>query len=558
MSWQDYGTLGAGSGYSPNWWDTVITWQSQMSSWPGSVIQFYSRGIAFSVSRIFGVKATEALQNDVIAWLTQWPLPSSFAQAVDTLPAQSACGPLAHRYHSITWSMAQCWFDALAQQFAAARAWTFGSPGDLGAPRPNLNAITFHRANPFVGTVGDLPLAINRDAIKLGSQYYGSPTNPEVDPLQGMIEAITQAAPWNEQVIRLSHPYWTRPTGPNGQPYTPTDVAKVIAGWFPYLPTMPGNNYTWPADPSKWDPNTVLQLYQQAAALLGAAQVPADKLRHVPWGEIPWYTFPWQTVAGSMGDHVASAWLFFTRSMTTSTAHRPVQFSPGPGSTPPNFLNEQWTADPWKSVPWNLMSGIDPSIFRNQRVNQCLADPDAQRRLADMAQHKDCFIGAGPEKFADYLCKQTDGTYKDLAACGAHTTGDCGPGQTWDPNLGKCVDVPVVCQPPSTWDPTSRACVFPGTQGQIPQWVPNVNWACTPMPSCVYEQIAAAVPADQRCPPPGESWPECAPDWLAQHGVALPQQPTQHEPKKDNTTLYVLLAVAGTALVLGGVYAASR
>jgi hypothetical protein len=84
-----------------------------------------------------------------------------------------------------------------------------------------------------------------------------------------------------------------------------------------------------------------------------------------------------------------------------------------------------------------------------------------------------------------------------------------------------------------------------------------MDWNCTPYPQCVYDQIAASMPAGV-CPTAGQTWPGCIPDWLTKLGVNLPAGAIEKPPEKDNTGLYVALSL-GAAVVLGGVlYAATR
>lgn len=360
-----------------------------------------------------------------------------------------------------------------------------------------------------------------------GQMYY--------DPMATFVKAIQTLAATVEAALAAMG--WSAPVGPGGQRYTPADIANVLIGMLPAtgLPTTPNT----------WDPNTLQVLYRQAAALLAQAQLPpgaTDIFRSIPWTTVPWNTFPWAQVTAVATDPAqqANVWRFLIGSLQTAGYQSSQQ---NQSFNVPDFATIDWTTSPgigdvpWGKIPWDK---IDPTVFSHPRVQKCLAEADATVRMAEMMKHSDCFVGQGGDFFADYLCKQTDGTYKDLADC----------------KLPELPENPP-CPSPAVWDPAAKACVLPGTPTQpFPAWVSQVDWACQPSPDCIYMQMEQQVPVAQRCPPPGTAWPGCVPEWLAQYGLAVPEPKEQEKAKETNyTPVLVAVAALSTVLLVGGVIA---
>lgn len=409
-------------------------------------------------------------------------------------------------------------------------SWIAGGHGALGLPYSMVNQ----------GSGAQQSGGINPNAGIWGSITF--------DPTASFIYNLIASWPVIEQMVKQPYPQFQIPAG-----YTSADIGNVLSGWLPYLTA----NYDVTKAPTTWGPegmDALAKAINNAAVLLGAAKVQSDIFRSLPWQRVgtAWTTFPWQaTVVAGNPAATQAIWALIVAAsqppiqVDSATPRRKAVAS---GAVPfdPTIQNigpEVWPPVPFGNIPW---ADLDPSILANVEVQRCLKDPGATARLQDMATHKDCFLGAGVEKFKKYLCPKGDGsgTYEDLSKCGEPTT----------PGLPPAASCPAETTPTQTQ--VGPVCLPSGLP--LPA---GFNWNCAPYPQCIYDQIAALVPAGQTplCPPPGTAWPACIPDLVKQYGVNLPAGPAPAaEPAKDNTGLYVALGLGGAVLLGGVLYAMTR
>lgn len=290
---------------------------------------------------------------------------------------------------------------------------------------------------------------------------------------------------------------WQVPVGPGGTQYTTEDIARVVTGFLPYLAKMPAGSIPatittvppLPTNPAQWG-DMLPALAKSAAELLGVTQVATGNvLQSVPWDEVPWQSFPWPTVKS-----FPNCWSFVQGSLQQQgVTQKPAQPQIYPAPLPPNYtpnLLGDWTTGPWENVPWDQInwSLVDPSIWEADKVQECMKDGDASKRLQEMMKYQQCFIGKGADVFAKYLCKKSDGTYEDLAGCDRTTGTTCPDGQVLvngvcvpTTNLPQCETgyqgfpapgLPMgiaCCEDGSVYDLTSGQCLKPGaTTGTQP------------------------------------------------------------------------------------------
>lgn len=297
---------------------------------------------------------------------------------------------------------------------------------------------------------------VGLDPIKLGPSPEQGSSLAQQDPIVSFV-----AANWNTILQGIpGFPMWQVPVGPTGQPYTPQDIGRVLAGFLPYLAKMPGGlppGVSLPveplptAPPATWMP-LLSVLAKSAADLLGASQVPSGNvLQRVPWDQIPWKSFPWQVFKSC-----PACWEFFQAS-TQVPAKATISPSPSPPlqavsfNHTPNFTTENWQSA-WPNIPWSEIDwgSLDPSILDHSGVKECLSKPGAAERIKQMSKFPTCFTGKGPEVFAAYLCPKADGSYQPLENCGDSLPPlPCPTGTHLDPVTKACIpDTPV--QPPPT------------------------------------------------------------------------------------------------------------
>jgi len=380
---------------------------------------------------------------------------------------------------------------------------------------------------------------------------WGQLGEPAYDQLAGVLGATLGAmAPGLQTQIQSQLPGWQMPNGPNGVPYSPQNVGNVIVGWLPYLSRMPNpppTQTSWPTDLTQWDFGTLANAYRSASDLLRQAQVPQANttvFRSIPWDAVPWQSFPWHVINGAVPPQMLpQVWSFFVNSMNMPNVMRPMTWSAK--NHTPNFFETDWTSGNVSNVPWEAIAWetIDPDLFTDTRVHACFVQDEAaaRARLAQMMDHKECFVGQGPAKFAAYLCKQPDGTYRDLEACSAGPvppTGACLPPMEYNPTTGAC-EAPVpqqgVCREGEFWDTATGRC--------IRYQCPPGQYLDPATGQCVSYTLPPAVVGPTQLPPGTTPTPGVVPT-----GV--------EEAKPDNTGLYVALGAG--ALVLVGLFAAAK
>ena len=362
---------------------------------------------------------TSKTRSALIEWLRSFSSPDAFAQAMG--PGISGVYPAlipidlwfakepSHRYLATRG----------AANFMDAVCWDIPTTGS--------------------GSVGALPISSELSAI------------PELTGTLSIVDPIVSffSANW-PKILKAIQQFaeddtWQVPVGPTGQQYSSEDIARVIAGFIPYLAKMPAGSIpatitTQPplsADPSTWG-DMIPALAKSASELLGVAQVAGGSvLQTVPWDEVPWHSFPW-----SATNSFSNCWSFLQGSLQQQGITMKPQTTQLAVNNTPNLLGD-WASGPWSSVPWSEInwSLVDPSIWETPNVQKCLKDSGAAERLKEMMNHQQCFIGKGPTVFAKYLCKKADGTYEDLALCDQAEVLPAGCPTGWKEENGVCLPV---------------------------------------------------------------------------------------------------------------------
>jgi hypothetical protein len=432
--------------------------------------------------------------------------------------------------------------DAEGQQYAVFKELRVGEPLLIPATwRPQSTGVL---GAPF-------DKIVSGSATPLDPAVTIDPTSMLVSLIVGSWDALLAAIQFFYPVPSPGVP-WSVPINPRTKaPYTPNDIAQVVAGWIPYFakmpaglpanvvlpPVLPPNPVQWPGPVTNGMPNLLVVAAKQAAELLGATGVAnGNVLARVPWDTIPWGQFPWATV------NKDDCWALYQAALqkTGSVPMKKVNaWGQAPMFEPPNYtpslLTEKWDKPPWTAVPWSQINwpGVDPTIFQDQTVQTCMADPGAAARLQQMVAYKDCFVGQGAAKFAKYLCpKPGGGGYEDLASC------------------AQAAPPPLPCQGNAVL--VNGVCVDPNAQ--VPPWFPTVNWNCQPFPMCVADQVP---PAQRPCDP----WPDCFGAYLESLGVQPPAQPPAEPAKAGMSTgakVAIGVAATGAMLLIGSIIVKQR
>jgi hypothetical protein len=491
-------------------------WDQKHPNWNGSNLAYWTQRIeAYIMATPVKPPGLPAGWQALLrGFLRQWPTPEAFAQAqVSEYASQSNHPPtVTGEKKPTSFPNQEAAVEWLRQAYSVPGYWY--ADGD----DPKFAAVAGYFTFPiFARKIASAtpPAIAHQGSVgvpfsPIESQLIGvvSPANPIVSFFVANWATINNAIK-----VYAGDPNWQVPVSPTGQAYTPSDIARVVAGFLPYLAKMPAGSIppnittpvVLPADPSQWgDPSQwsylIGALSKSAAELLGVAQVKSgDILQVVPWDEVPWHSFPWPAVKS-----FPNCWSFFQSSMQTDTVGQQMsskllggaqwQLSPVPNHTP-SFLQPNWQQAPWTQVPWGEINWttVDPSIWNNDKVVQCMKGAGAPTRLQQMFARQDCFIGKGADVFAKYLCPKADGTYEDLTTCNQvlPPLPGCPAGMHLDENgvcvpdgqggqLPKCAagyqaypapQLPqgIACCPDgSIFDLTTGQCLKPGQPGTDP------------------------------------------------------------------------------------------
>lgn len=344
---------------------------------------------------------------------------------------------------------------------------------------------------------------INNQCVE---NLYAQSQGGQIDPYGALVQSILTTLP----------AVW--PGGAVPPPAQIQNVVDVVAAWWPYA--FPGAQ---PQPPTL----TTLPIWQQIVAsaiefLKQAAQgsvspdLIAKIIKAIPWDQIPWDKIPWQQIGQQILDGAMRSqfWQILISSARVAPSGPLIQY--GASAEPFDktvFLKAStWSQPPfsyvnqfgWQNVPWSS-AGSDPTTIANTWGN--IADPAL---LQCMAQHPEraqqlvqyntqCGFDKDLAKLKEYMCDLT----KDPAKCSGSAT----------------PPVPVV-----------------------PGFPPGFNWACSPSPKCIADQMQTL-----GIPGPCAPMPDCIPAWYKTvTGQGLPASEKKSE---TNLPLVLGLSAAGIALV---------
>lgn len=308
-------------------------------------------------------------------------------------------------------------------------------------------------------------------------------------------------------------------------PYQIPDVTAVVSAWWPYFAnSFPGVlPATPPVTPTPTQTSVIVQLINSAIQFLGNANIPPDQLiaivSSIPWDKVPWDKIPWQV----MQQMIVTAsrtpvWQMLINSFAIqfggAQQMKPMVLKGSTGA--PDFRDSaQWSTDPswkalnafgWQNVPWEAApDAFWTSIANDPELAACMQTNSS--RLTQMVEFAGCFAGR-KDLLKKYLCAPTF----DIEA------------------------LKKECAETALPDPAKS--------------LPNINYACSPQPQCIADQLKGLPPV---CSP----LPECIPAWYKKiTGQDLPDPPptkTGGETKSDdsNLGLKVALGAGGIALAAG-------